>query len=577
MSDEANLEHYLTGGQTYPENLFQRERRDTMESEASSLNFSDETTETDDSSDTDELTETDDTTDVTCSPSSSYASTSSFSSNYSNDPLIADLRRRARRRSRTNTCSTSNDEVDQDDELPPPILQRTTSFERVLSDAIVHQSPIDELKVILTAGAKLIDPIARRPNPIHYTVWQRYPEATELLLQQRYDVNALDDFGCSALHLAARLGYTEMVRILIKHGSIVNFNPEMEDKFPVDAVEEPLRLALKNGHTEAAQVLLENEANPNSQYFFGSEINLINPLRPDLFELLLKFGARVNEQDRNGLTPIMKACWLRQGMDSLLLLLSYGGDVNIRTDARHDLRTALHYAVLSGCTVIVSVLLDHGATVRFEGDYNRPSPLHLAVRRGDTEVINLLLDAGADINCSTTLVGSVLHMACSEKIANRLEVLELLLSRGANPNIIVAGLDGSPILPPLGDYLAASDDHDADVINLLLRYGAEVIMKSPQTSPLGLLNCVSALSEQPLLLEELLEGAQQFDLGLIKYTSLLGKEERRLCLEVARSPLSLRHLSRICIRHETATARPESVIQMNIPSIISKYLLYEIS
>ena len=57
-------------------------------------------------------------------------------------------------------------------------------------------------------------------------------------------------------------------------------------------------------------------------------------------------------------------------------------------------RTALHYAVISGGIDIVSVLLNHGATVRFEEDYNYPSPLHLAVRNGDIEVINLLLDSG---------------------------------------------------------------------------------------------------------------------------------------------------------------------------------------
>jgi len=39
---------------------------------------------------------------------------------------------------------------------------------------------------------------------------------------------------------------------------------------------------------------------------------------------------------------------------------------------------------------------------------------------------------------------------------------------------IWSGLDGTPMLPPLGDYLAASDDHDNSVIQLLLRYGAQV-------------------------------------------------------------------------------------------------------
>lgn len=59
-------------------------------------------------------------------------------------------------------------------------------------------------------------------------------------------------------------------------------------------------------------LLLENGANPNGRYFFGSEINLASPLKPEILELLLHFGANVNEQDRNGLTAIMKACRLHQ-------------------------------------------------------------------------------------------------------------------------------------------------------------------------------------------------------------------------------------------------------------------------
>ncbi|KAF2368956.1 Ankyrin repeat-containing domain [Trinorchestia longiramus] len=482
-----------------------RERHDTLESQASSVDFSDESTESDYFSD-----------------SGSYGTSPPILDQEfrrtMRDQIAASLRRHNIRHSKSSD-SLSDDDGDDNREIAPPVLQRSTTFERVLSDAIVHQSPLDELKVILEAGAKLIDPIARRPNPLHYTVWQRYPEAAQLLLEQGYDVNALDDFSYSALHLAARHGYTEMIQLLISHGAKVNFNsPQPHEKFPLDAIEEPLRLALKYSHKEAVKLLLDNGADPNGRYFLGSEINLVSPLRPELIELLLESGADVNAQDRNGLTPIMKASRLRQGMESLLLLLSYGGDVNIRADARR-----------------------------------------------------------ADINSSTSLVGSVLHMACSEKVHNRLEVIELLLSRGADPNIVVPGLDGSPILPPLGDYLAATDEHDINVINLLLKYGAEVIIKSPQTSPLGLLGCLSSLREHPLVFEELLEGAQQFDLNLIRHTSLLGTEQRRLCLEVAGSPLSLRHISRICLRHDSATARPESVLKMQLPSIISKYLLYEIS
>lgn len=61
-----------------------------------------------------------------------------------------------------------------------------------------------------------------------------------------YDVDAMDDYNYSALHLAARHGYIEMIKILLKHGSKINFNvTNPEEKFPLDAIEEPLRLAIK--------------------------------------------------------------------------------------------------------------------------------------------------------------------------------------------------------------------------------------------------------------------------------------------------------------------------------------------
>ena len=85
---------------------------------------------------------------------------------------------------------------------------------------------------------------------------------------------------------------------------------------------------------------------------------------------------------------------LWQGMDSVLLLVSFGADVNAMTDARHDFRTVLHYAVLSGCAATVNLLLKQGARVTFPPDYQQPTPLHLAVLRGDPELVRMLIKAG---------------------------------------------------------------------------------------------------------------------------------------------------------------------------------------
>lgn len=97
-----------------------------------------------------------------------------------------------------------------------------------------------------------------------------------------------------------------MVRLLIKSGAKVDYRPDTEELFPrTTQCDEPLRLAIRNKHYEIARLLLENGADPNKRYFFGSEINLVTDL--EFLELLLTFGANPDSRDRAGLTPLMKA------------------------------------------------------------------------------------------------------------------------------------------------------------------------------------------------------------------------------------------------------------------------------
>ena len=77
-----------------------------------------------------------------------------------------------------------------------------------------------------------------------------------------------------------------------------------------------------------------------------------------------------------------------------MVLISHGADINLRTDARHEFRSVLHYAILSGSSPIVDLLIKKGAKVNLEPEYNRASPLHLAVLKGDLNIINMLLDSG---------------------------------------------------------------------------------------------------------------------------------------------------------------------------------------
>ncbi|XP_046382660.1 putative ankyrin repeat protein RF_0381 [Ischnura elegans] len=352
-----------------------------------------------------------------------------------------------------------------------------------------------------------------------------------------------------------------------------------EKLFPrTELCDEPLRLAIKNGHLEVARMLLEAGADPNRRYFFGAEINLVPPMQVDVLHLLLTYGADPDTRDRAGLTPLMKAARLPQGIESVLLLISFGADVNACADERNDLRSVLHYAVLSGNVATVNLLLRQGAKPNFPSDYGYPTPMHLAVLRGDPEIVRLLLEAGADANVPARVIGTPLHVACADGIPHCAEILHLLLGVGkADPNLIVDSGDGGPNLRPvLAEYLASNENPCPIVLNLLMRYGARVVVKTQFRHPLGILNSLTHAPTQGPQILLLLEAAEGYDPLMIRRSPLLTPAQKSIILAMSSQPLSLRHQCRLAIRQYMGLSLPDKVHELPLPQILHRYLMYEI-
>ncbi|CAH0404407.1 unnamed protein product [Chilo suppressalis] len=458
------------------------------------------------------------------------------------------------------------------------IAQSEKSLQRELADSIIRMVPLDEIRILLACGAKVNEPVTQGLRPLHYAIWQRHLEATRLLLVRGCDVNARDDCGYSALHLSAEHGYTELVKLLLESGAAVDYRPDTGEEFPRTTLcDEPLRLAIRNKHYEVARLLLEHGADPNKRYFFGSEINLVSD--PEYLELLLTFGANPDSRDRAGLTPLMKAARQRKGMDAVLLLISFGADVNAMADARNDYRTVMHYAVLSGNTEVVTLMIKQGARVNYQcPELNKPSPLDLAILKGDVAIVQLLLDAGAEVNASSSVIGSPLHVACSDNITNRKEIVKILLEVGADPNLKVLNEDdGAQLRPALAEYLASNTEPSADIVHLLLKYGARVIMKTQFRDPDGILNHLQNVTSEEYehIFYLLLEACEAFDLCMIKRNSTLTAAQKEALMDRAKTPISLLAQCRIFLRRFFRTSLLDVVNNFEIPKILHRYLEFE--
>jgi ankyrin repeat protein len=259
----------------------------------------------------------------------------------------------------------------------------------------------------------------------------------------------------SPLHIAARNGHVEVLKILLRGGADVNCRGPYGQT--------ALHTACANGHADATRVLAE-EAGADLN---GRDENNFTPLyQASLWgnfksvEVLVTLGADTSlgtsiEQDFSGWTPLIVSS--EEGyLRCLRILLDAGADPNLA--GPHG--TPLHYAVTKGHIDLCRALLDHGADPKIADTEGRTA-FDRAVDQDYVEVVRLLLDKGGDVHMAEEREESPLFSAVKKP-----DMARLLLERGADPD--VRSPDGfTPLM------LAAGDNH-VQTVKVLLEYEATV-------------------------------------------------------------------------------------------------------
>jgi len=226
-------------------------------------------------------------------------------------------------------------------------------------------------------------------TPLHAATFHGQLKCMEALMDEKANVNAQDNLGCTPLIFAASSPKLYLLDFVSRS------DRRKRQRVRVDAFNEQTVLLesqksggkSKKGKNKDAPSQIQHMDPKTVWKFYPNRIELI------VLNLLLSHSAiRVDAPDKKRRTPLIYAA--RYGHLHALSRLLYA-KANIRvTDT--DGRTALFHAACNEHIDIVDMLLRAGGSVNTQ-DQLFQTPLHGALEAGDENMVNLLLKADASV------------------------------------------------------------------------------------------------------------------------------------------------------------------------------------
>ncbi|KFZ64899.1 Ankyrin repeat and SOCS box protein 3 [Antrostomus carolinensis] len=289
-----------------------------------------------------------------------------------------------------------------------------------------REGNVKMLRKLIKQGYSIDVPDNRGWLPIHEAAAHNWSECLRLLVHAAPSVeyvNSKTFEGLCALHLSARHGSLESVRVLQEAGADLN-------EVTTEATT-ALFLAVENGHTDIVNFLLQHGANVNGPHSWSGWNSLHQASFQgftEIMKILLEKGASKECKDDFGITPLFVAAQYGK-LESLRLLVSHGAEVNCQAK---DRATPLLIASQEGHAECVELLLSKGADPNlYCNEDNWQLPIHAAAEMGHKKILELLIPI-TDRICDKGK-GKV-SPVYSAVYGGHKECLEMLLKEGYSPD-----------------------------------------------------------------------------------------------------------------------------------------------
>ena len=350
------------------------------------------------------------------------------------------------------------------DATPGAVPQLVRAIERGDREAAV---------ALLRAGANARETDSDGTTALHWAAHLGDAELTRLLIRAGADVRAANQYSATPMSAAAEIGATEVLEILLKAGADVE-SPNAEGQTALMAV-------ARTGKVDAALLLLKHRANPNARENWGGQTALMwaaAQSQPEMIRVLLQHGAQVD-------TRATARDWQRR-------VTAEGRPKDLNRGGF----TPLLYAAREGCVPCAKELLARGADINL-GDPDGVTPLILALMNIHWDMGRFLIERGANVtlwdfygqtplyaavDMNTLPKGRRVELPALDETTG-LQVIEMLLDRGANPNAqlklrlpwrqVAYDRYTEPLLNVgVTPLIRAAKAGDIPVVKLLLAHGA---------------------------------------------------------------------------------------------------------